>query len=63
MNELTFEDHFISEVFDRAHDNILTSSDVEFMITEHGLTWDEVFNDIGNSMLNANVILEYLGYL
>ena len=59
---MTFEDHLRSEVFDRARGNRLTPSDVKYLITEHGLTYNEVFNDIGDSLLNVDVILEYLGY-
>ena len=62
MNELTFEDHLRSECYDRAHDGLLTLSDAKYLITEHGLTYREVFNDIGDSLLNVDVILEYLGY-
>ena len=59
---MTFEDHLRSEVFDRARDNRLTPSDVTYLITEHGLTYNEVFNDIGDSLHEADVILDYLGY-
>ena len=59
---MTFEDHLRAEVFDRARGNRLTPSDVKYLITEHGLTYREVFNDIGDSLLNVDVILEYLGY-
>ena len=59
---MTFEDHLRSEVFDRARDNRLTPSDVKYLITEHGLTYNEVFKDIGDSLHEADVILDYLGY-
>ena len=59
---MTFEDHLRSEVYDRAVDNRLTRSDVTYLITEHGLTYNEVFKDIGDSLHEADVILDYLGY-
>ena len=59
---MTFEDHLRCEVFDRARNNRLTPSDVTYLITEHGLTYNEVFNDIGDSLHEADVILDYLGY-
>ena len=62
MYELTYEDHLRAEVFDRARDNRLTPSDVNYLITQHGLTYNEVFNDIGDSLHEADVILDYLGY-
>ncbi len=62
LKHMDFEYSLRREVFDRAHDNRLTSSDVKYLITEHGLTYDEVFNDIGDSLYQPAVILEYLGY-
>ena len=59
---MTFEDHLCSECNDRARDGLLSLSDAKYLITEHGLTYREVFNDIGDSLLNVDVILEYLGY-
>ena len=61
-NGSTYEDLLRAEVYDRASGNRLTRSDVTYLITEHGLTYNEVFNDIGDSLLNVDVILEYLGY-
>ncbi len=59
---MSFEYSLRREVFERARDNKLTSSDAEYLITEHGLTYNEVFNDIGDSLHQPAVILEYLGY-
>ena len=59
---MTFEDHLRSEVYDRAVDNRWTRSDVTYLITEHGLTYNEVFKDIGDSIYQPPVILSYLGY-
>ena len=59
---MTFEDHLRYEVFDRARNNRLTPSDVRYLITEHGLTYNEVFLDIGDSLHEPDVILNYLGY-
>ena len=59
---MTFEDHLRSEVYDRARDNRLTPSDVNYLITEHGLTYNEVYLDIGDSLHEPHVILNYLGY-
>ena len=59
---MTFEYSLRSECNDRARDGLLTLSDAKYLITEHGLTYNEVFNDIGDSLLNVDVILEYLGY-
>ena len=61
-NGSTYEDHIRSEVYDRAVDNRLTRSDVTYLITEHGLTYNEVFKDIGDSINQPTVILSYLGY-
>ena len=59
---MSFEDHLRSECNDRARDGLLTLSDAKYLITEHGLTYREVFNDIGDSLHQPAVILEYLGY-
>ena len=59
---MTFEDHLRSECYDRSRDGLLTLNDAKYLITEHGLTYREVFNDIGDSLLNVDVILNYLGY-
>ena len=59
---MTFEDHLRSECNDRARDGLLTLSDAKYLITEHGLTYNEVFNDIGDSIDQPAVILTYLGY-
>jgi len=61
-NGSTYEDLLRAEVYDRASGNRLTLSDVTYLITEHGLTYDEVFNDIGDSINQPTVILTYLGY-
>ena len=59
---MTFEYSLRREVYDRAVDNRLTRSDVTYLITEHGLTYNEVFKDIGDSINQPTVILSYLGY-
>ena len=61
-NGSTYEDLLRAEVYDRASGNRLTRSDVTYLITEHGLTYNEVFNDIGDSINQPTVILTYLGY-
>ena len=61
-NGSTYEDLLRAEVYDRAVDNRLTPSDVTYLITEHGLTYNEVFNDIGDALYQPTVILTYLGY-
>ncbi len=56
------EESFIQEVMDRAIDGQLTRSDAEFMITEHGHSVYEYEIMLGDSILDAQVLLEYLGY-
>ncbi len=56
------EESFIQEVMDRTYDGILTRSDAEFMITEHGHSIKEFELELGDSIRDARVLLEYLGY-
>ena len=56
------EESFIQEVMDRAPDGYLTRRDAEFMITEHGHSIKEYEQELGDSILDAQVLLEYLGY-
>ena len=56
------EESFIQEVMDRAPYGYLTRSDAEFMITEHGHSIKEYELELGDSILDAQVLLEYLGY-
>ena len=57
-----FEESFVEEVMDRTYDGILTRSDAEYMITEHGHSVEDFELELGNDILNARVLLEYLGY-
>ena len=56
------EQSFIQEVMDRAPYGYLTRSDAEFMITEHGHSIKEYELELGDSILDAAVLLEFLGY-
>ena len=56
------EESFIQEVMDRAPDGYLTRKDAEYMITEHGHSIKDFELELGNDILNARVLLEYLGY-
>jgi len=56
------EQSFIQEVMDRAPYGYLTRSDAEYMITEHGHSVYEYEIMLGDSILDAQVLLEYLGY-
>ena len=56
------EQSFIQEVMDRAPYGYLTRSDAEFMITEHGHSIKEFEQELGDSILDAAVLLEFLGY-
>ncbi len=56
------EQSFIQEVMDRAPYGYLTRSDAEFMITEHGHSIKEFELELGDSILDAAVLLEFLGY-
>tara|TARA_R100001463_G_scaffold35636_1_gene77389 strand:+ start:345 stop:524 length:180 start_codon:yes stop_codon:yes gene_type:complete len=56
------EESFIQEVMDRTYDGILTRSDAEFMITEHGHSVEDYEQELGDSILDAQVLLEFLGY-
>ena len=56
------EESFIQEVMDRTFDGYLTRSDAEFMITEHGHSIKEFEQELGDSILDAAVLLEFLGY-
>ena len=57
-----FEESFVEEVMYRAIGGVLTRSDAEFMITEHGHDVEDFELELGNDILNARVLLEYLGY-
>ena len=56
------EESFIQEVMDRTYDGYLTRRDAEFMITEHGHSIKEFELELGDSILDAQILLEYLGY-
>jgi len=56
------EEALIQEVMYRAIDGKLTRSDAEFMITEHGHSIKEFELELGDSILDARVLLEFLGY-
>ena len=59
------EESFIQEVMYRAIDGVLTRSDAEFMITEHGHSVEDYeleLNANGLDILDAAALLEYLGY-
>ncbi len=40
----------------------LTRKDAERILTEHGLTWDEAFADLGDSALDAVELCKWMGY-
>ena len=62
VNVMNAEEALIQEVMYRAIDGKLTRSDAEFMITEHGHSVEDYELELGDSILDAQVLLEFLGY-